>query len=653
MDFNNASLAELRQYVKANGIKGTSAMKKKELAEYLIEREQNNGDIKSATSEETNNNQKKKVEKIRKEKNTIEKNMEISEASEEKNIAGGYVDESFRTGSEQNVTYNDMTSVTDKGEASDGTLHIDVESGDGRYRQDNGRRLRNTVRNYRGRVDNRGDNRYDNHVEARRDVYRADHKNDPRTDYRQDRRTDSRNDNRYDNRNDNRYDNRNDNRYDNRYDNRAESRVEIKYDNRTDSRFENRQDNRYDGRTDNRTDSRYDNSDIQPPTPENNEALYNELDSGKTANGILEVMPEGFGFIRSANYMPGDQDIYVSPAQIRRLGLKTGDIISGSIRVKTQGEKFSALLYVNSVNDLSPETIAGRKSFEDLTPIFPNERIVLDGNNSPVPIRMIDLLAPIGKGQRGMIVSPPKTGKTTLLKQIAKCISTKYTDMHLLVLLIDERPEEVTDIRESIEGPNVEVIYSTFDELPEHHKRVSEMVIERAKRLVEQKKDVVILLDSITRLARAYNLTVQPSGRTLSGGLDPAALHMPKKFFGAARNMREGGSLTILATALVETGSKMDDVVFEEFKGTGNMELVLDRKLSEKRIFPAIDIARSGTRRDDLLLSKKEQEIVTAIHKALLGNKSEDVLEDVLKLFVRTKNNEEFMYYVEKSLLRH
>ena len=645
MDFNNASLAELRQYVKANGIKGTSAMKKKELAEYLIEREQNNGDIKSATSEETNNNQKKKVEKIRKEKNTIEKNMEISEASEEKNIAGGYVDESFRTGSEQNVTYNDMTSVTDKGEASDGTLHIDVESGDGRYRQDNGRRLRNTVRNYRGRFDNRGDNRYDNHVEARRDVYRADHKNDPRTDYRQDRRTDSRNDNRYDN--------RNDNRYDNRYDNRAESRVEIKYDNRTDSRFENRQDNRYDGRTDNRTDSRYDNSDIQPPTPENNEALYNELDSGKTANGILEVMPEGFGFIRSANYMPGDQDIYVSPAQIRRLGLKTGDIISGSIRVKTQGEKFSALLYVNSVNDLSPETIAGRKSFEDLTPIFPNERIVLDGNNSPVPIRMIDLLAPIGKGQRGMIVSPPKTGKTTLLKQIAKCISTKYTDMHLLVLLIDERPEEVTDIRESIEGPNVEVIYSTFDELPEHHKRVSEMVIERAKRLVEQKKDVVILLDSITRLARAYNLTVQPSGRTLSGGLDPAALHMPKKFFGAARNMREGGSLTILATALVETGSKMDDVVFEEFKGTGNMELVLDRKLSEKRIFPAIDIARSGTRRDDLLLSKKEQEIVTAIHKALLGNKSEDVLEDVLKLFVRTKNNEEFMYYVEKSLLRH
>lgn len=380
---------------------------------------------------------------------------------------------------------------------------------------------------------------------------------------------------------------------------------------------------------------------------------YNpELDSGKQAHGILEVMTEGYGFIRSANYLPGDQDIYVSPAQIRRFGLKTGDIIKGNIRNKTQGEKFSALLYVESVNDEDPVVIAARKNFEDLTPIFPNERIELDGDGAPIPIRMINLLAPIGKGQRGMIVSPPKTGKTTLLKQIAKKISTSYNDMHLLVLLIDERPEEVTDIRESIEGPNVEVIYSTFDELPEHHKRVSEMVIERAKRLVESKKDVVILLDSITRLARAYNLTVAPSGRTLSGGLDPAALHMPKRFFGAARNMREGGSLTILATALVDTGSKMDDVVFEEFKGTGNMELVLDRKLSEKRIFPAIDIAKSGTRRDDLLLTREEQEIVTAIHKELMGNKSEDVLEDIRKLFVRTRNNTEFIHYVRQMLFR-
>ena len=374
-----------------------------------------------------------------------------------------------------------------------------------------------------------------------------------------------------------------------------------------------------------------------------------ELDSGRQAHGILEVMPEGYGFIRSANYLPGDQDIYVSPAQIRRFGLKTGDIVTGNIRNKTQGEKFSALLYVASVNDEDPAVIAARKSFEEMTPIFPNERIELDGDGAPIPIRMINLLAPIGKGQRGMIVSPPKTGKTTLLKQIAKQISRRYEDMHLLVLLIDERPEEVTDIRESIEGPNVEVIYSTFDELPEHHKRVSEMVIERAKRLVESKKDVVILLDSITRLARAYNLTVAPSGRTLSGGLDPAALHMPKRFFGAARNMREGGSLTILATALVDTGSKMDDVVYEEFKGTGNMELVLDRKLQEKRVFPAIDIQKSGTRREDLLLTPDEQEAVYNMRRALNSLKAEDAVEQILNMFSRTKNNEEFVQTAKKQ----
>ena len=368
------------------------------------------------------------------------------------------------------------------------------------------------------------------------------------------------------------------------------------------------------------------------------------LDSGNTAGG----------FIRCENYLPGEHDVYVAPSQIRRFNLKTGDIVCGNTKVKSEREKFSALLYVTSVNGYHPSEAQKRTNFEDLTPIFPNQRLHMENprEKTSVAMRVLDLLAPIGKGQRGMIVSPPKTGKTTLLKQIAKCISTRYSEIHLLVLLIDERPEEVTDIRESIEGPNVEVIYSTFDELPEHHKRVSEMVIERAKRLVEQKKDVVILLDSITRLARAYNLTVPPSGRTLSGGLDPAALHMPKKFFGAARNMREGGSLTILATALVETGSKMDDVVFEEFKGTGNMELVLDRKLAEKRIFPAIDIAKSSTRRDDLLLSPEEQEVVYALHKILSGNKAEDMLEDVLKLFVRTKNNKEFIYYVKKSLLR-
>ena len=330
------------------------------------------------------------------------------------------------------------------------------------------------------------------------------------------------------------------------------------------------------------------------------------LDSGETAHGILEVMPEGYGFIRSENYMPGDNDIYVAPSQIRRFGMKTGDIVTGSIRIKTGNEKFAALLYVKSINGEHPSVAEHRKSFEDLTPIFPNSRLHLETSGGPVSMRIMDLLCPIGKGQRGMIVSPPKAGKTTLMKQVATAITQNHPDMHLILLLIDERPEEVTDIKESICGDNVEVIYSTFDELPEHHKRVAEMVLGRAKRLVEHGRDVVILLDSITRLSRAYNLTVASSGRTLSGGLDPAALYMPKKFFGSARNMREGGSLTILATALVDTGSRMDDVIFEEFKGTGNMEVVLDRKLSEKRVFPAIDPLKSGTRRDDLLLTKQE-----------------------------------------------
>lgn len=376
------------------------------------------------------------------------------------------------------------------------------------------------------------------------------------------------------------------------------------------------------------------------------------LDSGEKANGILEVMPDGYGFIRCENYLPGDNDIYVSPAQIRKFNLKTGDILSGAIRVKTQSEKFSALLFVESVNGYKPDIAAKRQHFEDLTPIFPDVRLGMETRKSSLPMRMVDLLSPIGKGQRGMIVSPPKTGKTTLLKQIAQSISKNYKDIKLIVLLIDERPEEVTDFKESIEGENVEVIYSTFDELPEHHKRVSEMVLERAKRLVEHKEDVVILLDSITRLARAYNLTVPPSGRTLTGGLDPAALYMPKKFFGAARNMREGGSLTILATALVETGSRMDDVIFEEFKGTGNMEVVLSRKLAEKRIFPAVDIAKSGTRREELLLTNEELEVVTALHKELSGNKSEEFLEQMMDLFKRTKDNKEFVQYTKKSLLR-
>ncbi len=374
-----------------------------------------------------------------------------------------------------------------------------------------------------------------------------------------------------------------------------------------------------------------------------------ELDSGVEAYGILEVMPDGYGFIRGENYLPGENDVYVAPSQIRRFGLKTGDILRGNKRVKTQQEKFSALLFVRSINGRTPEESAKRVDFGDMTPIFPDKRIRLETPGCSVAMRVMDLVSPVGKGQRGMIVSPPKAGKTTLLKEVAKSMLRNNPKTHMIILLIDERPEEVTDIKEAIIGENVEVIYSTFDELPEHHKRVSEMAIERAKRLVEHKEDVVILLDSITRLTRAYNQVVPPSGRTLSGGLDPSALHMPKRFFGAARNMREGGSLTILATALVDTGSKMDDVVYEEFKGTGNMEMVLDRRLSEKRIFPAIDLAKSGTRREDLLLNGDELEAINVMRKALNGLKPDEAADRILDLFARTKNNFEFVQMVKKN----
>ena len=420
-----------------------------------------------------------------------------------------------------------------------------------------------------------------------------------------------------------------------RNDNAQRSNERPHYEERREYRhYEGRQDYKSD-RTEYRNDRQDYRSDMKSDEPD--------------ANGILEVLAEGYGFIRCENFLPGENDVYVSPTQIRRFNLKTGDIIKGPKRIRTQNEKFSALLYLESVKGLDPMLATKRPAFEKLTPIFPNERIHLEKNTNTVAMRMVDLISPIGKGQRGMIVSQPKSGKTTLLKQIATAVTKNNPEMHLMILLIDERPEEVTDIKESITGDNVEVIYSTFDELPERHRRVSEMVIERAKRLVEQKQDVIILLDSITRLARAYNLTVQASGRTLSGGLDPAALHMPKRFFGAARNMREGGSLTILATALVETGSKMDDVVFEEFKGTGNMELVLDRKLSEKRVFPAIDIAKSSTRREDLLLSREEQEAVDIMRKALNGLKTDEAAERILDLFAKTRNNAEFVQTVRKN----
>ncbi len=356
--------------------------------------------------------------------------------------------------------------------------------------------------------------------------------------------------------------------------------------------------------------------------------------------GILEVLPDGYGFLRGENYLSTPKDVYISPIQIRRFRLDKGDKIKGIARLPKEGEKFPALIYVGEVNGEAPEKAYRRQKFDDLTPIYPDERIRLETIPNEYAMRIIDLMSPIGKGQRGMIVAPPKVGKTTLLKKIANSITTNNPEIELIVLLIDERPEEVTDMKRSIKG---DVIYSTFDELPEHHVKVAEMVLERAKRLTEQKKDVVILLDSITRLARAYNLSIPSSGRTLSGGLDPSALHKPKKFFGAARNIENGGSLTILATALIETGSRMDDVIFEEFKGTGNMEVHLDRKLSEKRIFPAIDINKSGTRREELLLEPKELETVFALRKAMSTMSVADVTEELITQMISTKNNNEFL----------
>ena len=365
-----------------------------------------------------------------------------------------------------------------------------------------------------------------------------------------------------------------------------------------------------------------------------------KITSDDPVQGVLEVLPDGYGFLRCDNYLSGPKDVYVSPSQIRRFGLKTGDLVNGKGRIPKEGEKFQALLFVQTVNGDSPEIAYKRTPFENLTPIYPENRITLETNSRELSTRLIDLIAPIGKGQRGMIVAPPKAGKTILLKKIANSITTNYPNIELIVLLIDERPEEVTDMQRSIKG---EVIYSTFDEVPDHHIKVAEMVLERAQRLVEHKKDVVILLDSITRLARAYNLTIPPTGRTLSGGLDPGALHKPKRFFGAARNIEFGGSLTILATALIETGSRMDDVIFEEFKGTGNMELHLDRKLSEKRIFPAIDINKSGTRREELLLNQKELEAIWTIRKALSNTGTAEVTELLINRLMATKTNADFV----------
>lgn len=523
----------------------------------------------------------------------------------------------------------------------------DVQNRFDNTRNDSQGRFDNSGRDFSGRSDFSVRNDYSNRYDSRND-YQNRYNNSSRDytnrydNYRNDfqNRFDSRND--YQNRTDFNRNDRNDamNRNDmtNRTDavNRFDSRTELSSQNRFDSRDTSAQySNRFDNAMRDDFANRFDNDGALP-------------EGCQPACGILEVLQEGFGFLRSANFLTGQQDVYVAPSQIRRFGLRTGDMVDGFQKANPDDNKYDALIRINTINGVNPELCSHRPNFEKLTPVFPNSRLSMEVEGGSTALRIVDLISPIGKGQRGMIVSPPKAGKTTLLKEIANAVTRNHPDMHLIILLIDERPEEVTDIRESIQGEHVEVIYSTFDETPEHHKQVAEMVLERAKRLVEHKQDVMVLLDSLTRLARAYNLTVTPSGRTLSGGLDPAALHMPKKFFGAARNMREGGSLTILATALVDTGSRLDDMVFEEFKGTGNMELVLDRKLSERRIFPAIDITRSGTRREDLLLTPDELTAVSTIRKSISGLKNDDAIEQILNHFVHTKNNAEFIETLPK-----
>ena len=523
----------------------------------------------------------------------------------------------------------------------------DVQNRFDNTRNDSQGRFDNSGRDFSGRSDFSARNDYSNRYDSRND-YQNRYNNSSRDytnrydNYRNDfqNRFDSRND--YQNRTDFNRNDRNDamNRNDmtNRTDavNRFDSRTELSSQNRFDSRDTSAQySNRFDNAMRDDFANRFDNDGALP-------------EGCQPACGILEVLQEGFGFLRSANFLTGQQDVYVAPSQIRRFGLRTGDMVDGFQKANPDDNKYDALIRINTINGVNPELCSHRPNFEKLTPVFPNSRLSMEVEGGSTALRIVDLISPIGKGQRGMIVSPPKAGKTTLLKEIANAVTHNYPDMHLIILLIDERPEEVTDIRESIQGEHVEVIYSTFDETPEHHKQVAEMVLERAKRLVEHKQDVMVLLDSLTRLARAYNLTVTPSGRTLSGGLDPAALHMPKKFFGAGSIMSEGGSLTILATALVDTGSRLDDMVFEEFKGTGNMELVLDRKLSERRIFPAIDITRSGTRREDLLLTPDELTAVSTIRKSISGLKNDDAIEQILNHFVHTKNNAEFIETLPK-----
>ncbi len=622
-------LTQLRELAKAQGLKGVTALKKAEIIDRLCEiagakaadkDTQEKGDAESGESGLMFVLPEPAAEKAEEDKKPDVKLTETAgqePRSNKRNVRDERKDDAPRR---ETNRYN-----RDDGRKRDNQQRSDNQRSDSQPRSDYQQRNDGQTRSD---YQQRGDGQTRSDYQQRGD-------SQTRSDYQQ--RSDGQPRNDYQQRSDNQ---RSDGQTRNDYQQRGDSQSRGDYQQRGDG--QSRSD--YQQRTESQPRNDYQSRNDEPKTD------FQELDSGIQADGILEVMPDGFGFIRCENFLPGENDVYVAPSQIRRFNLKTGDIVGGSRRVKTATEKFAALLYINTVNGYPTSVVERRPNFENLTPIFPNSRLHLEmpGSKNSTAMRVMDLLSPIGKGQRGMIVSPPKAGKTTLLKQVARAVTVNHPEMHLIILLIDERPEEVTDIKEAITGPNVEVIYSTFDELPDRHKRVSEMVIERAKRLVEHGRDVMILLDSITRLARAYNLVVPPSGRTLSGGLDPAALHMPKRFFGAARNMRENGSLTILATALIDTGSRMDDVIYEEFKGTGNMEIVLDRKLSEKRIFPAIDILKSGTRRDDLLLTQEESEAVDIIHKATNTQKPEESVERILDLFAKTRNNQEFVEITRK-----
>jgi transcription termination factor Rho len=615
-DLSSLSSVELKNIAKELGIKNISAKRKTELVSLISEMSG------GAKSEEKAVN-KKAADKKEAHKKAADKKEAVKKAVDKK-VAD------IKLGEKNDDVQKDgipKSSVIKNGEIKNEA--IEVKAGPGAPDKAEDKRI-----NYKKSEDNRTD-------------YKK--SDDNRTDYKRNevnknyvKRTDAIKNDNYEGKADFKADLKADYKADLKADLKAEYKTEVKREEMPADTYKREDDmNTYEQGTEEA--SRNEN---ERHTTSDGQFVMNEFDTIKT--GVLEIMPDGFGFLRNSNYLPGTDDVYVSVQTIKRLGLRNGDMIKGVSRVRGT-EKYGALVYVQTVNGLTIAETLRRPKFENLTPIFPRERIHLETPGCPASMRMMDLLSPIGKGQRGMIVSQPKAGKTTLMKQVAGAIQKNHPEMYIIILLIDERPEEVTDMKESIKGDNVEVIYSTFDELPDHHKKVSEMVIEHAKRIVESKKDVIILLDSITRLARAYNLTVTPSGRTLSGGLDPAALYSPKRFFGAARKMREGGSLTILATALVETGSRMDDVVYEEFKGTGNMELVLNRNLSERRIFPAIDLAKSSTRRDDLLLTEEEAAVNLRIRRAVIGAKAEEAIEKVINLFSYTSSNEELIQKMKQQ----